>query len=244
MKHPWCGRKQGEQPKNVPSSTDSPPVADEPAAAAKPVSELLATEAKPDDEQGPWWGDETVPQNYGATESAITMGNVASPFLAGFSLAAYIQTISLATSAVRWRGPSMVLFLSAASLLIFAVQTTFLARRHLVTPKDLMDWWPDWAQPYRRNLLSGMLKEDNKSYRQWTNVARLLFGLGLLCLLAGLTLLAVPPDSPCPPLTRWLTVCVGTLATLAEAIWLGWEIKHWLEKAETLGSEVRDAELS
>ncbi|MEU1866794.1 hypothetical protein [Streptomyces gardneri] len=242
MTHSWWDRKKRQLAEEVADSSILPPVTGGPTENVRPVSELLATEAKPHGERGPWWGEETVPQNYGATESAITMGNVASPFLAGFSLAAYIQALSLAASAVRWRGPSLVLFLAAAGLLIFTVQTTFLARRHLVTPKDLMDWWPDWAQPYRRQDLSRMLREDNRKYRQYTNLARLLFGLGLLCLLSGLTLLAVPPESPCPPATRWMAVGIGSLVTIVEGFWLASVVRRWLAKNETLGSEVRAAE--
>ncbi|MFH8936595.1 hypothetical protein [Streptomyces griseosporeus] len=237
----WAGREIQRLRKVLPS-TNPPQAVNGDGEGGAPDRELTATEAKPLGERGPWWGDDTVPQSYGAAESAITMGTVASPFLAGFSLAAYIQTLSISTTVVRWRGPSLILFLLAASLLIFTVQSTFLARRHLVTPKDLMDWWPDWAQPYRRQDLSDMLREDNKRYRRWTNFARLLFGSGVLSLLCGLTLLAVPPDSPCQPTTRWVAVCLGVLAIAVEASWLGYEIKHWVEKRETLGAEVHAAE--
>ncbi|MBT2369477.1 hypothetical protein J7E88_30430, partial [Streptomyces sp. ISL-10] len=63
------------------------------------------------------------------------MGNVASPFLAGFSLAVSVQTLSLQPGATRWREAALLLLVLAAVSLIFTVQAMFWARQHLVTPK-------------------------------------------------------------------------------------------------------------
>ncbi|MBT2369409.1 hypothetical protein J7E88_30025, partial [Streptomyces sp. ISL-10] len=88
------------------------------------------------------------------------------------------------------------------------------------TSKDLMEWWPDWAQDYRRRELSLTLIEENALYRRWSDVARVAYGLGVLWLLSGLTVLMVPPECPAPSMWRWAAVVVGSLATLGELVWV------------------------
>ncbi|MFI1158554.1 hypothetical protein [Streptomyces sioyaensis] len=148
------------------------------------------------------------------------MGNVAAPFLAGFSLTVFVITLTLKEGAARWPDLALLLFMLAAFILIATVQFMFWARHHLVTPRDLMDWYPDWMQPFRRTQLSRYLRVGNGRFRRRANVARVLYGLGLLCLFAGLTILAVPPEVARTPALRWAAVWVGSAATVAEFVWV------------------------
>ncbi|WP_369220579.1 hypothetical protein AB5J52_00080 [Streptomyces sp. R39] len=178
-----------------------------------------ATDEQPPDAEGKrdyWWRGE-ISAHYGSAEALHQMGSVAAPFLAGFALAVSVQTLSLQSSAVRYRELAELLFLLAAIFLILAVQAMFWARRQLVTPRDLMEWFPDWAHPYRREGLLKDLRESNRSFRKWALVSAAGYDLGLLCLLAGLAVLAVPPeDSP----LRWAAVAVGSVAVLCEVGWM------------------------
>ena len=166
-------------------------------------------------DRGPFW---ETPRRYGATEALVSMGTIAAPLLAGFSLAGFVQVLALGTADVRWRNASLLLLMLASLLLIFSVQATFWARQYAVTPSDITDWWPDWQQPYRMRMIRREISEHNAGFRRWSNLARTAYELGLLALISALTVLAVPPPSTGAAL-RWLAVCAGVLAFAGELAW-------------------------
>jgi MFS family permease len=165
--------------------------------------------------RGPFW---ETPARYGAAEALTSMGTIAAPLLAGFSLAGFVQVLTMGPEDVRWRGAPALFLMLAAIWLILAVQATFWARQYQVTPSDMTEWWPDWKQPYRARMLRRELEEHNAGFRRWSRLARVAYELGLLCIITALTLLAVPPV-PKSDAWRWLAVAAGTIAFTAE---LGW----------------------
>ncbi|MFC1410736.1 hypothetical protein ACEZCY_16565 [Streptacidiphilus sp. N1-12] len=155
------------------------------------------------------------------------MGNVAAPFLAGFSLTVSVITLtSLAPGTARWPDLALLLFMLAAFQLIATVQFMFLARQYLAAPKDLAEWYPDWHQDYRQEQLAGILRRERGQFTSWANVARAAYSGGVLCLAAGLTVLAVPPDWEHVSVLRWAAVLVGGAATLGEAAWVVLALKR------------------
>jgi hypothetical protein len=127
------------------------------------------------DQAGPGPGAESprglfweTPDLYGEAEALNSMGTIAAPLLAGFSLAAMAQTLTIKTSETRWPDVALLLFMLAAVLFVTSVT----------------------------------------------------YSAALLCLLAALTLLAIPPASEAQtPIARWLAVAVGTAAFMAETVW-------------------------
>ncbi|MEU6984104.1 hypothetical protein ABZ946_11825 [Streptomyces sp. NPDC046324] len=97
----------------------------------------------------------------------------------------------------------------------------FWARQHLITPKDLKEWWPDWEKQYHRVTFSNRLRKASETYGRWSDIARVAYGIGILCLLSGLTVLMVPAEGVPTSAWRWAAVIVGVLATLGELIWVG-----------------------
>ncbi|MFD9597160.1 hypothetical protein ACFWA9_31010 [Kitasatospora sp. NPDC059973] len=149
----------------------------------------------------------------------MTVGRNTAPFLAGFSLAASIQTLNLSAEVIYWRNLPFLLFVMAALFLIFTVQALFWAQSWKVTPAELMMWFPDWEHHYRRKAMTGILDEHRERYEKWVAAASLTFALGLFCLLAGLTLIAVPPTCADSSL-RWSAVAVGSFAVTGELLWV------------------------
>lgn len=175
------------------------------------------TGAEPPDE-GYW----ETPDLYGQAEALNSMGTIAAPLLAGFSLAAMVQTITINTNEARWPDVALLLFMLAAVLFVTTVQTTFWARMYQVSPKEIMDWWPDAnpIHPERLKLLRDEQKVHATGFRMWSNRARVTYNIALLCLLAALTVLAIPAESHGQaPVWRWLAVAVGGMAFIAEVIW-------------------------
>ena len=164
----------------------------------------------------PFW---VTPDMYGAADALSSMGTIAAPLLGGFSLAAMVQTLTLKPSEVRWPDAALLLFLLAAALFIAAVQAMFWARGYQASPPEIMAWWPDAKD--RLDMLRDEQARHAEGFRMWSNRARVAYSAALLCLLAGLTVLAVPPGSHGHvPVLRWVAVVIGVFAFLAEAAWI------------------------
>jgi hypothetical protein len=180
----------------------------------------------------PYW---VTPENYGAAEALTSVGTVAAPLLAGFSLAAMAQTLTLTPNEVRWPDAALLLFLLAATLFIAAVQATFWARQYQTSPHEIMAWWPDAKD--RLSLLQREQERHAAGFRMWSNRARAAYNAGLLCLLAGLTALSVPGETRGHvPVLRWVGVAVGVIAFIAEAAWIAGtlNIERWKWAAKLL----------
>lgn len=180
--------------------------------------------------RGPFW---ETPVRYGSAEAFTSMGTIAAPLLAGFSLAGFLQVLTLGSTDVRWRSAPLLFLMIAAACLILTVQAAFWARQHQVTPSDMTEWWPDWKQPYRARMLHREQAEHNAAFRRWSKLARVTYELGLLSLITALTLLAVPPASKGDPL-RWIAVGVGVIVFCLE---LGWGFMTFRKSFRAGGSK-------
>ena len=161
-----------------------------------------------------------TPYLYGEAEALNSMGTIAAPLLAGFSLAAMVQTLTITKSQARWPDAALLLFMVAAVLFVTTVQAMFWARGYQATPQQIKEWWPDADDAERMELLRREQKRHAAGFRMWSNRARITYSFALLCLLAALTLLAVPPPSQeSASVLRWLAVAVGAAAFIAESVW-------------------------
>lgn len=182
------------------------------------VSDQAAPEPGTGPPRGPYW---ETPNLYGEAEALNSMGAIAAPLLAGFSLAAMAQTLTITTSDTRWPDTALLLFMLAAVLFVATVQAMFWARGYQTSPPEIKAWWPDATVPERLKLLRDEQKWHAAGFRMWSNRARVAYAAALLCLLAALTILAVPAESHGQaPSLRWLAVAVGGAAFIAEALWI------------------------
>lgn len=184
----------------------------------------MAASDRPGPEQGvqppygPYW---ETPALYGEAEALNGMGTIAAPLLAGFSLAAMVGTLTISPSEARWPDVALLLFMLAAVLFVAAVQAMFWARGYQASPPEIQAWWPDATDPQRLAQLQREQKRHTAGFRMWSNRARVTYSAALLCLLAGLTMLAVPPGSyGNAAISRWLAVAVGAAAFIAESLWV------------------------
>jgi hypothetical protein len=182
------------------------------------VSDHPGQEPNPETPHAPFW---KTPNLYGEAEALNSMGTIAAPLLAGFSLAAMVQALTITKSEARWADAALLLFMLAAVLFVMTVQAMFWARGYQTSPQQIKDWWPDAADRHRLDQLRREQKHHAAGFRMWSDRARVTYGAALLCLLAALTVLAVPPEAyGQAPISRWLAVAVGTAAFIAEAIWI------------------------
>jgi hypothetical protein len=200
-------------------------------------------QAKPEPEAGPQNRlDWDLPYLYGEAEAINSMGTIAAPLLAGFSLAAMVQTITINTSDARWPNVALLLFMLAAVLFVTTVQATFWARQYQTNPREIADWWPSAIDSKHSKELGYVLKWHAAGFRMWANRARVTYSAALLCLLGALTVLAVPPESHVQvPFWRWLAVAVGGAAFIAEIIWITGSFSTGNRLAWLLQPRPRDA---
>jgi len=166
----------------------------------------------------PHW---VTPYLYGEAEALNSMGTIAAPLLAGFSLAAMVSTLTIAKTQARWPDAAFLLFLLAAVLFVATVQAMFWARGYQTSPQQIKEWWPDAEDTERKEQMRRDQKLHADGFRMWSNRARVTYSAALLCLLAALTSLAVPPESyGQASVLRWLAVAIGVVAFIAETFWI------------------------
>jgi len=168
--------------------------------------------------RGVYWA---TPKLYGEAEALNNMGSIAAPLLAGFCLAATVQTLTITTRDARWPNIAVLLFMLASLLFIATLQVMLWARRYHVVPSELTAWWPDADQPRRSEELQRIQQLHAAGFRLWANRARIAYRAAQLCLSAGFTILAVPPESPTQlSIFRWLAVGIGAAGFTSEVIWI------------------------
>jgi hypothetical protein len=150
-----------------------------------------------------------------------SVGSVAAPLLAGFSLASVI-VISDDAANFRWPGAAMLGLAIAAVMFIGAVQCAFNARQYIWSAADVLAWWPDMKEnsPREERLRS----EQDWAFRRWqawTAWTSRSYELGILALLAALAL-ALPPQHAMSAQgsLRWAASGVAFAACIGETIWI------------------------
>jgi hypothetical protein len=145
------------------------------------------------------------------------MGAIAAPLLASVSIALVAVALSSA-SAFRLVSGALLLLVFAAAAFVAAVECSFIARQYVVTPSQLEEWWPDFRDQRRLDLLRREQRYFKDRFKLWSNRARCAYDAGLLGLGLGVTALLVPQGQ-----IDFLRVCAIGLAAAAvvcEAAWI------------------------
>jgi hypothetical protein len=160
-----------------------------------------------------------APLAYGNAIDSV--GAVASPLLAGFSLASVIL-VSDDAGNFRWPGAVVLALAIAAATLIGAVQCAYNARQYLWSADDVHNWWPDMEEgSERERLLRGEQSEAFHRWEAWARWTRITYNCGILALLAGLAL-ALPPQHGVGMQDglRWAASGLTFAACAGEAYWI------------------------
>jgi hypothetical protein len=160
-----------------------------------------------------------APLGYGNAIDSV--GSVASPLLAGFSLASVI-VVSDDSGNFRWPGAVILALAIAAAALIAAVQCAYNARQYLWSSDDVLHWWPDMKEGSdREKLLRAEQSEGLHRWEFWARWTRITYDCGILALLAGLAF-ALPPEHGIGTQNslRWIASGVVFVACASEAFWI------------------------
>jgi hypothetical protein len=164
-----------------------------------------------------------------------SVASVASPLLAGFSLAS-VLLVSDDAGNFRWPGAAILALAIASIALIGAVQFGFNARQYLWSAADVAGWWPDMKEgSEREDLLRAEQATAFGRWRVWTKWTRRAYDLGILAILAALGLALPPPhDIGAQATLRWAASGIAFSACAGEAIWILAASRQWL-RSRTYG---------
>jgi len=161
------------------------------------------------------------PRPLGYGNAVESVGTVASPLLAGFSLASVVVVSDDSTN-FRWPGAAVFALVVAAVMLIAAVQCGFNARQYLWSGAEVREWWPDMKDDSDREaVLSEQQALAFHRWDVWATWMRITYNFGILALLLGLAL-ALPPqhDTDAQASWRWAAVGLAFAACAAEVCWI------------------------
>lgn len=153
-------------------------------------------------------------------------GAFAAPILAGFSvtmISIILPSLGDKTKPAFTRLPELTLLLLvlAALCLIAAVQAAVVARSWDVSPASYREWWPnEFSAEVDAAPSARVINSQRQAFEKnllWSKVTRLAYNIGVIALLAGVTVALVPPTDISP--ARWLVIGVAGMGALAEATW-------------------------
>jgi hypothetical protein len=161
------------------------------------------------------------PTPLGYMKQVDAISTVASPLLAGFSLASVI-IVSGDAKNFRWPGAAMLALTIAAIMLFVALQCGLMARLYQ----------PDVQEgPERQRLLHMERAKEFRPWWDWTVGARVAHYCGIVTLLLGLSLALPPqPDNGGQGSLRWAASGVAFAACLGEFTWIIMTRYPWLTR--------------
>ncbi len=161
-----------------------------------------------------------VPSPYGYAAAIDGMGSIAAPLLAATSVALVGLVLTLGSS-IRWSNVAMLLLVGSSFGFVGSVQLTFWAKRFVVTPADLADWWPD-PDEARQAELEWEQRYSQARFVTWANRSRWAYNVGILCLLGALPVMLVPRDHASSiNEVRLAVIALAAGAFIVEATWIG-----------------------
>jgi hypothetical protein len=169
---------------------------------------------EPESRRSPRWD---VPYPYGHAGAIDSMGGVAAPLLAGFSVT-FAALVLSTPDRFRWVSLTLLLLSAAAAFLIASLQFTFRARQFVVSPTEMAQWFPDANSPERLEELHHEQHEHRMAYKRWANRARDAYNGGIVCFASGFTVALVPPGVISNG--RLVVIIAALLAVVAEFGWI------------------------
>jgi hypothetical protein len=161
------------------------------------------------------------PAPLGYAPAMDSLGTVAAPLLAGFSLASVV-VISDDAGNFLWPGLATLGLVVAAIMFVGAVQCSFNARQYIWSAADVLAWWPDLEEGSPREIR--LRYEQDLAFgrwKAWVNWARITYDVGILALLAALALVIPPLHSAgVQGALRWVASGVAFVACAGEASWI------------------------
>jgi hypothetical protein len=161
------------------------------------------------------------PGEFGQPAATDARSGVATPLLAGFSIA-LLAAISQSPASFRWPGAAIFLLVLTVGLFMISLQIGFRSRSKLYSRDEALSWGrindlpPEEDEALRAEV-------QGRHIRMWRRAQRavhLSYNAGIAVLGLALSLTAAPPASSPEQLWRWLAFALALILTAMEIGWI------------------------
>jgi len=159
-----------------------------------------------------------VPAPYGEHSGTDAVTTVAAPLLAAASVT-LAGVIIQQQNALRLPGTTLLILTGAILVLVTSVQCGAWARRYMMTPDQMLEWWPG-ANPARREIIEEEQRLYSRRLNMWAGLAALTFNIGLVLLWAGLSVALAPTRDSNQQGLRWVACVVAAAGAASEVVWI------------------------
>jgi hypothetical protein len=159
-----------------------------------------------------------IPDNYGVIGAIESMTTVASPLLAGGSIALAGVVIQQSDSLLL-PGPVLLILAIAIVALITAVQCGFWARQHEFRPSEIGQWYPTMPAELRWRRIRQDQWRNCLLFAKWANRARLAYAIGIIAIWTSLAIAVLPRASDEQGRWRVAAAVLLAIATMVEVLW-------------------------
>lgn len=172
------------------------------------------------DSAQPRWGS---PGEFGEPAAADARTGVATPLLAGFSIA-LLAVISQSPKSARWPGPTIFVLILTVGLLVISLQVGFRSRGKLYSRDEALAWGRinDLPADVDEVARAAVQQEHLRQWHRAQRTVRRCYNSGIAALGVALSLTAAPPLSARPGVEqswRWAAFALGLALTAAEVSW-------------------------
>ena len=149
---------------------------------------------------------------------------VTAPLLVAAALS-LAGVVAVAETWFRWSGPTLLLFVFTAVMLLASIQLSYYARQYLYSRADLADWCSEeYVQQHESDWSeNGILARQQRDFKEWqkySDWAVHCYNLGSVLLGLGISAALVPPDAARQADWRWTAAALVVAADLVEIIWI------------------------
>lgn len=184
------------------------------------------------------------PGEFGQPAATDTRTGVATPLLAGFSIA-LLAGISQSPSSFRWSGPAIFLLILTVGLFVISLQVGFRSRGKLYSRDEALSWGRinDLAPEQDEALRADIQASHMKIWREAQRAVHFYYNAGIVTLGLALSLTAAPPAGGPEQDWRWSAFALGLALTGLEMAWIiRDEVVH--RRLRRMVSRQKDSKLS
>jgi hypothetical protein len=161
------------------------------------------------------------PGEFGQPAATDSRTGVATPLLAGFSIA-LLAAISQSPASFRWSGPVIFLLVLTVGLFVISLQIGFRSRGKLYSRDEALSWGrintlaPEQDETLRADIQASHMK----IWRQAQRAVHFYYNAGIVALGLALSLTAAPPAGSQQQDWRWAAFALGLALTGLETAWI------------------------
>lgn len=186
------------------------------------ITEMILSMADLPDESSPATGIRWAsPGEFGQPAATDARTGVATPLLAGFSIA-LLAVISQSPASFRWPGPTIFLLVLTVGLFVISLQVGFRSRSKLYSRDEALSWGRinDLPPEIDEALRADIQERHMRIWRRAQRVVHLFYNAGIAALGLALSLTAAPPVSGSEQLWRWFAFALALILTALEIGWI------------------------